>query len=295
MLFHLVKPRKIWYLISLLVIIPGLISLMFQGLNLGVDFTGGNLLEVKFDRPVAVQEVRQVMAKQGLDSSRGIQKVGDDTFIIRTQTLNEADSSKLIKAMDEQIGGMTLLRNDFVGPVIGKELTQKALLALLLASVLMIIYISIRFEFKQGIAAIIAILHDVLVVVGIFSIFQFEVDSAFVAAVLTIIGYSINDTIIIFDRIRENLRPRRRMDLEDLVNVSLWQTLARSINTGLTVLLVLLAMYFLGGATIKYFVLAMIIGVVSGIYSSIFTASPIWLDMKLLEKRRRRPQAAKVN
>lgn len=294
MLFHFIKPRKIWYLISLLVIVPGLISLMFQGLNLGIDFTGGNLLEVKFDRPVAVQEVRQVMAGQGLDSSRGIQQVGDDTFIIRTQALNEADSARLVKAMDEQIGGMTLLRNDFVGPVIGKELTQKALLALLVASVLMVIYISIRFDFKQGIAAIIAILHDVLVVVGIFSIFQFEVDSAFVAAMLTIIGYSINDTIIIFDRIRENLRPRRRMDLEDLVNISLWQTLARSINTALTVLLVLLAMYFLGGTTIKYFVLAMIIGVISGAYSSIFTASPIWVDLKLMGKRRR-PQAASAN
>ena len=294
MLFHFIKPRKIWYLISILVIVPGLISLMLQGLNLGIDFTGGNLLEVKFDRPVAVQEVRQVMAEQGLDSSRGIQQVGNDNFIIRTQALNEAESAKLVKAMDEQISGMTLLRNDFVGPIIGKELTQRALLALLVASVLMIIYITVRFEFKQGIAAIIAILHDVLVVVGIFSIFQFEVDSAFVAAVLTIIGYSINDTIIIFDRIRENLRPRRRMALEDLVNISLWQTLARSINTVLTVLLVLVAMYFLGGGTIKYFVLAMIIGVISGAYSSIFTASPIWVDMKLMEKRRR-AQAASSN
>lgn len=294
MLFNFIKRRKIGYIISVLVILPGLVSLMFQWLNLGIDFTGGNLLEVKFDRPVAVHEVRQVMAEQGLDSSRGIQQVGDTNFIIRTQSLNEAESAKLVKGMDEQIGGMTLLRNDFVGPIIGKELTQRALLALLVASVLMTIYISIRFEFKQGIAAIVAILHDVLVVVGVFSIFQFEVDSAFVAAVLTIIGYSINDTIIIFDRVRENLRPRRRMALEDLVNISLWQTMARSINTGLTVLLVLVAMYFLGGGTIKYFVLAMIIGVISGAYSSIFTASPIWVDLKLMEKKRR-PKAASIN
>ncbi|MEW5954062.1 MAG: protein translocase subunit SecF [Bacillota bacterium] len=295
MLFNLIKARKIGYIISTLVIIPGLISLMFQGLNLGIDFTGGNLLEVKFDRPVAVQEVRQVMAEHGVDSSRGIQQVGDDNFIIRTQVLDDAESAKLLKSMDEQIGGMTLLRNDFVGPVIGKELTQRALLALLVASVLMVIYISVRFEFKQGIAAIVALLHDVLVVLGIFSIFQLEVDSAFVAAMLTIIGYSINDTIIIFDRIRENLRPRSKMTLEDLVNVSIWQTLTRSINTGVTVLLVLVAMYFLGGVTIKYFVLAMIIGVISGTYSSIFNASPLWVDMKLREKKPRRLQPADAN
>lgn len=295
MLFNLIKARKIGYIISTLVIIPGLISLMFQGLNLGIDFTGGNLLEVKFDRPVAVQEVRQVMAEHGVDSSRGIQQVGDDNFIIRTQVLDDAESAKLLKSMDEQIGGMTLLRNDFVGPVIGKELTQRALLALLVASVLMVIYISVRFEFKQGIAAIVALLHDVLVVLGIFSIFQLEVESAFVAAMLTIIGYSINDTIIIFDRIRENLRPRSKMTLEDLVNVSIWQTLTRSINTGVTVLLVLVAMYFLGGVTIKYFVLAMIIGVISGTYSSIFNASPLWVDMKLREKKPRRLQPADAN
>ena len=151
----------------------------------------------------------------------------------------------------------------------------------------MLIYITYRFEFKQGVAAIIAILHDALVVLGIFSILQLEVDSAFVAAILTIIGYSINDTIIIFDRIRENLKTRRKGEtLEDLVNTSLWQTLARSINTVLTVMFVLLALYFLGGTTIKNFVLAMLIGVVSGAYSSIFNASPVWVDLKLREKRK---------
>lgn len=295
MLFNFVKPRKIWYILSALVVIPGLISLMLQGFNLGIDFTGGNLLEVKFDRPVAVQEVRQVLAGQGVDSSRGIQQVEEDHFIIRTQVLEDAESAKLIKTLEEQIGGLNLLRNDFVGPVIGKELTQRALLALAVASVLMVIYITIRFDFKQGIAAIVGIVHDVLVVLGIFSIFQLEVDSTFVAAVLAIIGYSINDTIIVFDRIRENLRPRRRMPLEEVVNISLWQTLTRSISTGVTTLLVLVAMYILGGATIQYFVLAMIIGVVAGIYSSIFTASPLWVDMKLMEKKQRRSQPAGAN
>ena len=150
----------------------------------------------------------------------------------------------------------------------------------------MVIYITFRFEFKQGIAAILALLHDTLLVIGIFSLFRIEVDSAFIAAILTIIGYSINDTIVIFDRIRENLRMRKKgQSLEDLVNLSIWQTLARSINTVLTVMFVLLALYFLGGATVKTFVLAMIIGVASGAYSSIFNASPIWVDLRLMDKK----------
>ncbi|MDQ0287275.1 preprotein translocase subunit SecF [Desulfofundulus luciae] len=282
---HFIKLRKIWYAISIAVILPGLISLMLQGLNLGIDFTGGNLLEVRFARPVPVEKVRQVVAAQGLEISRGIQKSGTSDYIIRTRHLTQDEQEKLVAALNG-LGKNTMLRNESVGPTIGRELTTKAILALLIASVLMVIYITIRFEFKQGIAAIIALLHDTLVVTGIFSLFRIEVDSSFVAALLTIIGYSINDTIVIFDRIRENMLARKKGEcLEDVVNASLWQTLTRSINTVLTVVFVLVALYFLGGSTIRNFVLAMLIGVVSGAYSSIFNASPLWVDFKLLEKR----------
>ncbi|RKO67601.1 protein translocase subunit SecF [Desulfofundulus salinus] len=282
---HFIKLRKIWYAISIAVILPGLISLMLQGLNLGIDFTGGNLLEVRFAEPVPVEKVRQVVAAQGLEISRGIQKSGTTDYIIRTRHLTQDESDKLIAALSE-LGKNTVLRNESVGPTIGRELTTKAILALLIASVLMVIYITLRFEFKQGIAAIIALLHDTLVVTGIFSLFRIEVDSAFVAALLTIIGYSINDTIVIFDRIRENMLTRKKGEsLEDVVNASLWQTLTRSINTVLTVVFVLVALYFLGGSTIRNFVLAMLIGVVSGAYSSICNASPLWVDFKLMEKR----------
>ena len=293
-MLHFIKLRKIWYIISIAVIIPGIISLFMQGLNLGIDFTGGTIMEVRFDKAVEAQDVRKAVDSIGLEGNKTIQQSGDRNYLIRTRALSQDESDKLFNGMQDKLGKTTLLKTDLVGPVMGKELAYKALLALFIASVLMVIYITIRFEFKQGIAAIIALLHDTLVVTGIFSLLQIEVDTAFVAAILTIIGYSINDTIVIFDRIRENRRMQKKGEsLEDLVNKSLWQTLARSINTVLTVMFVLTAMYFLGGSTIKTFVLAMLIGVASGAYSSIFNASPLWVDFKLLEKRKR-VQSAKA-
>lgn len=283
---HIIKKRKLWYLISLLVIVPGLISLFTQGLNFGIDFVGGNITEVKIHQDVSVEQVRAVVQKQGL-SARFITESGEKNFLIRTEVLTIAQNESFLTAIDEDLGGMTLLRSEKVGPVIGAELAQKAIIALVVASVLMVIYITWRFEFRQGIAAIIAILHDILVVIGIASLLQLEVNTAFVAALLTIIGYSINDTIVIFDRIRENMEIKKGLKLDDLINLSLWQTMPRSINTTLTVLFVLVAMYFLGGVTLKDFMLAMIIGVISGAYSSIFNASPVWYEM-LGEKRKKK-------
>ncbi|WP_066635148.1 protein translocase subunit SecF [Desulfolucanica intricata] len=281
--FEFVRRRKIWYTISLLVIIPGLISILLQGLNPGIDFTGGNVLEILFEKPVKLQEVRESLREFNLEGS-WLQQSGSSDFIIRTPALSQKESDRVISGLEKKLGEMTVLRNDFVGPTIGRELTRNALLALFVAGLLMLGYITWRFEFKQGIAALLALLHDALVVVGIFSIFQIEVDSAFVAAILTILGYSINDTIVIFDRIRENMLNRKKgQAIEDIVNNSIHQTLARSINTALTVIFVLLALYVFGGSTIKNFILAMLIGVVSGAYSSIFGASQIWVDLKLRE------------
>lgn len=282
---HFIKLRRVWYAISLAIILPGLISLLVRGLNLGIDFTGGNILEVRYEQEVPVEKVREVVAAQGLEASRGIQKSGSATYLLRTRHLAQEEQDKLMGALGE-LGRYQVLRNEAVGPTIGRELTQKALLALVIASVLMVIYITVRFEFKQAIAAIIALLHDALVVTGVFSLFRLEVDSAFVAAILTILGYSINDTIVIFDRIRENMLSRKKGEsLEDLVNASIWQTLTRSINTVLTVVFVLVALYFLGGSTIRNFILAILIGVISGAYSSICNASPLWVDFKFLERR----------
>ncbi|MDA8096018.1 MAG: protein translocase subunit SecF [Desulforudis sp.] len=297
-MFHFIRLRKYWYIFSLLILIPGIISLGVRGLNLGIDFTGGNLLELDFKQAVSVQEVRSSLADINLERSV-IQRSDEDQIIVRTGVLTEAESESLITYLEEQFGLEEVLRNEKVGPTIGQELTQKAILALFAASVLMMLYISWRFEFKQGLAAIAALLHDVLATLGLFSIFYIEINSAFVAAILTILGYSINATIVIFDRVRENLKDAKKGDkLEDVVNTSLWQTLARSINTTLTVMFMLLALYFLGGATLKTFILAMIIGVTSGTYSSIFFASSVWIDLKRRfpggGSRRRRTADAQV-
>lgn len=289
--FHFIKLRKIWYAISILIILLGVVSLSTRGLNLGIDFTGGSLLDLKFNKPVTVQQVREVFGSFGLEGS-SIQQSGETNFLIRTRELSEEENEKVVQELDKKLGGVDVLRSERVGPVIGRELIKKAVLALVVASVLMVIYIAWRFEFKQGIAAVVALMHDVLVVLGVFSIFQVEVNSAFVAAILTVIGYSINDTIVIFDRIRENkLNMKKGVALEDVINASLWQTLARSINTVLTVEFILVALLVLGGATIQGMVIALLAGITSGAYSSIFTASPVWFELKMLEGR---PKAARA-
>ncbi|GAB6181105.1 protein translocase subunit SecF [Desulfotomaculum defluvii] len=285
-MFHIIKTRKIYYIISLAIIIVGLVSLFTRGLNLGIDFTGGNLVELQFEKAVAVEQVRTTLAEHDLADSK-VQTSGENTYLIRTHALSQEESDKAFNAISEKLGGATILRNDLVGPVVGKELTRQAILALVVASVLMVLYISWRFEFLQGIAAIGALLHDVLVMVGFASLLQIELDSTFVAAVLTIIGYSINDTIVIFDRIRENTRTNRKEELADLVNKALWQTMARSINTVLTVIFVLVALLLFGGVTIQNFIALLLIGVISGAYSSIFNAGPVWFDLRRMQRARK--------
>ncbi|MHB8184266.1 MAG: protein translocase subunit SecF [Candidatus Desulforudaceae bacterium] len=279
-MFHFIRLRRYWYIFSLIILIPGIISLGVRGLNLGIDFTGGNLVELGFEQVVSVPDVRSSLTEINLGRSV-IQQADEDQIIIRTGLLSEEEIEALVKHLDEKYGIEEVLRNEKVGPTIGRKLAQKAVLAVIAASLLMVAYISWRFEFKQGLAAIAALLHDALLTLGIFSLLYIEINSAFVAAILTILGYSINATIIIFDRVRENLKDAKKGDkLEDVVNTSLWQTLARSINTTLTVMFMLLALYFLGGATLKTFILAMIIGVTSGTYSSVFFASSVWIDLK---------------
>ena len=283
--FHIIQKRKIWYIISAAIILPGLISLFIQGLNLGIDFTGGNIFEVRIDK-ADISEVREVIRGQGL-TERYVQESGGKVFLIRTESLDEQQTDALLKAFEEKFGSIEVLRIDKIGPVISVELIQKAVMSLVIASVLIVIYVSIRFEFTKGVAAIIALLHDMIVVLGIASILQLEVNTAFVAAMLTIIGYSINDTIVIFDRVRENMSIKKGMRLADIINLSLWETMARSINTTLTVLFVLIPMYLFGGVTLRDFVLTLIIGVLIGAYSSIFHAAPVWYDM-IGDRRKKR-------
>ncbi|MEG6522179.1 protein translocase subunit SecF [Desulfotomaculum sp. 1211_IL3151] len=290
-MFHIIKSRKIFYIISLVIILVGVVSLFTRGLNLGIDFTGGNFVELRFNQAVTADQIRTTLAEHQLEDSK-IQTSGENTYIIRTHALSQVASEKAFNDISEKLGGATMLRNELVGPVVGKELTRQAILSLIIASVLMILYITWRFEFLQGISAIVSQMHDVMVMVGFASLLQIEIDSTFVAAVLTIIGYSINDTIVIFDRIRENLRINRKEELAELVNKSLWQTMARSINTVLTVVFVLLALLIFGGSTIHNFISLLLIGVIVGCYSSIFIAAPMWFDLRRRQKARKAAEKA---
>lgn len=291
---NIIGRRNIWFALSLAIIIPGMVAMIYHWvtlgapLNLGIDFTGGNLISVEYKQDVTVEKIRGVLEEVNLEKSV-IQLSGNRSMLLRTPVLDDKKQVELLKNLNDKVAPFdsSKMRVNKVGPVMGSELTRNAIWALLVAFILKLIYIAFRFEFKFGISAIIALFHDILLVLGIFSIFWWEVDSSFVAAILTIIGYSINDTIVIFDRIRENLKKRKKgEDIETLVNNSIMQTMTRSINTVLTVAFILIALIIFGGSNIKYFNLAILIGVISGAYSSIFNASPLWVVFKKMEKGR---------
>ncbi|MDD2421728.1 MAG: protein translocase subunit SecF [Heliobacteriaceae bacterium] len=292
---NIIGRRKIWFTLSLILLIPGIISLAFQGLNLGIDFTGGSLIHFQTEQPAGVDQVRGVLDQFGLGSSV-VQPSENNNMLIRTKALDKVERDQLVGALEADLGKITVQRDENVGPVIGKELSYKAFLALGIAAVLMILYITLRFEFKFGLAAVLALLHDIVILVGIFSIFQIEVDGTFVAAVLTVLGYSINDTIVIFDRIRENMGPKKRKgeSLEAMANRSVLETMTRSINTVLTVIFMLAALIFWGGETTRVFSMAILIGVVIGAYASIFNAAPLWVVFKNWEKAQRQKPKVRV-
>ncbi len=291
--FNIIGKRKIWYMLSLLFIIPGIISIFVQGFNLGIDFTGGTIVELKFAKPVTVLQVRDTLKDYGLENST-IQLAGkehieasEDVFV-RTTILPDETRRAVLDGMKEKLGEYQVLRTEKVGAVIGTELTLKAVLAMLISWVIIIMYISYRFELKFALSAIAALLHDIIIVMGVFSLLQKEIDGSFVAAIMTIIGYSINDTIVIFDRIRENLKLhfRKGGDLIELINHSIMQTMTRSIYTVLTVLFTVVSLFVFGGETTKNFALALLIGISCGAYSSIFNASPLWYDLKRMADKK---------
>ena len=278
------RKRMLWFIISLVVIIPGIISIMINGLNFGIDFLGGSLIQVEFSEPVNVNEIRTVVEGAGIGDAL-VQASENNEFIIKTRELDQEQEDLIFSALRENFGEIEIMRNEGVGPSIGAELRRAGLISLTLALLLMVVYITARFEIFFAIAAILALCHDVLITLGIFSLLQFEVNSEFIAAVLTVVGYSINATIVIFDRIRENLKSVKKEAIEDVVNMSIKQTLARSINTTLTVLFVIVALLLVGGETIRSFTIVLFIGVVSGLYSSVFLAGPLWIMLRKLQKK----------
>lgn len=294
----IIGKRRVYLAISAILVILGLIVLGVVGLNLGVDFTGGSLVRLRFDRAVSAQEVRSALTTGDLaemDLAKAvIQPIrGTSDVQIRAQVggkpLSVEQVSKVVDVLSQRFGSVSVVESQMVEAVIGKELLNKALVAIILSCVGIVAYISFRFEFKFGVAAVLALIHDTIVVLGIFAILGRQVNSPFIAAVLTIIGYSINDTIVIYDKIRENLRLRKKDTVPEIANISILQTMRRSIYTVLTTLLAVAALYLFGGVSIRDFSLAIIIGLVAGTYSSIFVAPSIWVEWTLRDRKRLKP------
>ncbi len=304
-MLNIIQKRKIWLTLSSIAVMLSIIFLILWGLNLGIDFTGGGLLEVKYNKDrISVGEMQEKLSDLDLKSLI-VQPVGEQNMILRFQNINEEKHQEILNRLNNidtatasASGTQSLiveeLRFDSVGPTIGAELKSKSVTAMIVVLIAIILYIAWAFRkvskpvasWKYGISAIIALFHDVIITLGVFAVlghfYGIEVTSAFVAAILTVLGYSVNDTIVVFDRIRENL-PKSNDDFENTINISVNQTIKRSINTSLTTLLVLLAVLFWGGGSIRDFVLALSIGVFVGTYSSIFLASPtlvVWEKMK---------------
>jgi preprotein translocase subunit SecF len=270
--------RKLWYTISTTVIVIGLLFLMINGLNLGIDFNGGTLMEFSFAENVTSEEVRAVLERIEIAEDSKIQQsesAGEHGVIIRAKTLESEEIVTVDNAIREEFQSAEMLRTEMVGPTIGRELRINALLAMIAASIAIVAYISFRFEFRFAVVSIITLMHDVLITLGIFAILGREVNTPFVAALLTIVGYSINDTIVIFDRIRENMKLMHKVPFIKQANTAVVDTLPRAINTSITTLITILAIYFFGGASIQTFMLALFIGMFAGTYSSIFVASPL--------------------
>lgn len=283
-----VHLSKYFYIFSIALTVLGVIFLSFLGLNYSVDFKAGSNVDVALSHNITQEELEPALKSLGISHEPSI-TMGQDRVSIRyDQELNE-DQSEALQAAITKLDNKASFEINTVDTEMAKELARNAIYAVIISSLGIIIYVSIRFEWRFAVASVIALLHDAFMVVAIFSIFRLKVDLTFIVAVLTIIGYSINDTIVIFDRIRENLRFGKQKtyeDLKTLVNKSISQTLMRSLYTAFTVFIAAFFLLILGGVSIKMFSLAMVIGLLFGAYSSIFIASPLWL----LLKKRQKPQ-----
>jgi len=281
MRLDIIKNRKIYFTFSTILVLLSLSTLMFKGINYGLDFTGGNLVQVKFEKNIDLKELNPILddiskeIPEVASKSRKVQISDAGEIMVRTPEMDEPEKNKFLNLLREKVGNYDLLRSDKVGASIGSELKTTAITALIVGILLIVGYITIRFEFKFAIAAVIALFHDVLIAVGGIALLGYEVNTPFIAAVLTILGYSINDTIVVFDRIREVLKKKKAKDLGEAINISINQTLTRSINTSFTTFLAILAILLFGGASLQVFITTLLIGVLIGTYSSIFLASPL--------------------
>ena len=270
------KYKKITLFISLVFCIVSFFSLFINGLNFGIDFKGGSLIEVRSEESINISNVRSSLSLLSLGDVQ-IQNFGsENNILVRVEASSSKNNSSVLSSITNELQSFgEIQRTEVVGPKISSELIQKGILAIISAVGLMLFYIWIRFEWQFSLGAVLALIHDVIITIGIFSFFQIEFNLSIIAALLTIIGYSMNDTVVVYDRIRENLRKYKKQDLYDLINSSINQTLSRTVLTSFTTLLALFSLYIFGGQVIKGFTLAMIIGVFIGTYSSTFIASQL--------------------
>lgn len=300
MRFDVIKHHRWWFTLSSLLVIASLVSIFVRGFNFGIDYTGGTIVEVVFNQPVQVAQVREDLKQFNLENAI-IQLSGESNetsgkdVIIRTRNLDANESAAVVESLNKNVGQNEVKRVESVGAVIGSEVTEHALINLAIAFLVLAAYISFRFEYRIAFSSLAAIFHDLIMVLGVFSFFQLEIDASFLAAILTVIGYSMNESVVIFDRIRENTHTHKRSDtFADLANASIAQSIHRSCYTLTTVLFACCSLYFFGGDTTKNFALCMIVGFVSGAYSSICVATSIWDIWKSSNKKDMR-NAVKAN
>ena len=288
---HIIRNIKYYLSISIVLVVLSIVLFFTKGLNYGIDFTGGNLFQLEYnDKKVTLSEINENLDKlaeklpQINSNSRKVQISEDGTIILRVPELKEEEKKEVLKSLQE-LGAFTLDKEDKVGASIGDDLKKSAIYSLGIGAILIVLYITLRFEFSFAIGGILSLLHDIIIAVGFIALMGYEVDTPFIAAILTILGYSINDTIVIYDRIRENLKRRhnKNWSLEDCMDESVNQTAIRSLNTSITTLFSVIAILVFGGASLKTFIMTLLIGILAGTYSSIFVATPI---VYILNKRK---------
>ncbi len=278
-MFNIIEKRNIFFVISALIVIAGIVGLVVHGgLNTDIDFSGGSEIYVNLNTDYNEDAVRSAL--KGVVEISTIQKSGDTEATIRTSELSSEQRTAVSDALKKAFDKCEILSIDNVSATVSSELWSNAALSIIVTVLLMLIYITFRFELLSGISAVIALAHDMMVMISVYAIFNLSVNTSFIAAILTILGYSINATIVVFDRVRENTRFLRKVSFADIVNTSIWQTLGRSINTSVTTLITLVCLYILGVPSIREFALPLIVGVVCGAYSSVFLAGQFWVLFK---------------
>lgn len=292
----IMDKKKIWFIISGGLVISSLLALLFWGLSLGLDFTGGSLWELKTEKKVEPQELRNYLKEKNVEAV--VSPMGGNKFLIRTSVLEEQKKDDLSKGLQKKYGKIEEFSFRTVGPTISKDLTRKAFLAVIVASLVIIVYVAYAFRrisqrisaWKFGIGAVIALIHDALIVMGLFSVLgkflKVEIDSLFVTAILTVISFSVHDTLVIYDRIRENLKKFSEESLDDVADRSITEMIPRDIATSFVIILVLLALFLFGGETTRYFALAILVGMIVGTYSSIFVASALAVGWQNWQNRK---------